>query len=288
MSDDLEQPALPDSAAADAASPETTSEAQAETLFDEDGQPLEAAPDDDEVEEEVEGVKLRGKKDALEKWKAERLMQADYTRKTQDVAAQRQQVEADRQRFQQAAAAHQQYLDEVADVRAVDKRLAQFAQVNLAQLVDTDPQQALRLQAELQQLQAYRGQLVNSLAQKQQAAQMQQQRESAKQLYEARQVLERDIKGWSPELANKLAEFARTEGYGPEVVANVTNAAFVKTLHKAYQYDQLVKQRASKPQAAPAPVSRVSGANAVTTKPLSETSDAEFVRRRREYIAKHR
>ena len=56
---------------------------------------------DDELEDELEGVKLKGKKDALEKLKAERLMQADYTRKTQEVAEQRKAIEAQRAQVQQ-------------------------------------------------------------------------------------------------------------------------------------------------------------------------------------------
>ena len=53
------------------------------------GQELEQSPELDEIEEELEGVKLRGKKEALERIKAERLMQQDYTRKTMSHAEDR-------------------------------------------------------------------------------------------------------------------------------------------------------------------------------------------------------
>ena len=52
---------------------------------------------DDETEEELDGAKIRGTKAAIEKIKAERLMQADYTRKTQTVAEERKAVEAERE-----------------------------------------------------------------------------------------------------------------------------------------------------------------------------------------------
>jgi SET domain-containing protein len=87
---DLEQPAetLDSVATTDpVAPPETDLEAVDTEL---ETQPTE----DPDEEDEIEGVKLRGKKEALERIKAERLMQADYTRKTQEVAEQRRTIEA--------------------------------------------------------------------------------------------------------------------------------------------------------------------------------------------------
>lgn len=241
---------------------------------------------EDDFEEEVDGVKLRGKKEALERIKAERLMQADYTRKTQEVAAQRQAFEAERTQFQQTAQSHQQYIREVAQVVAVEERLEQFAKVNWQALTDQDPVQALKLHTEFTQLQAQRGQLVSSLTQKQQQAQHEKQRETARQLMEARQVLERDIKGWSPEMANKLVEYGRAQGYSPEILDNVTNPTFIKTLHKASLWDQHEKQLKAKAPATPAkPVTRLSGAGAVTSKDPSQMSDAEFAAWRKRQIA---
>ena len=81
----LEQPAeMQDSATTGAAPqvsepevPDNTDDDLSPELLEDDEQPT-----DDELEDELEGVKLKGKKDALEKLKAGRLMQADDTRKT--------------------------------------------------------------------------------------------------------------------------------------------------------------------------------------------------------------
>lgn len=288
MLEALEQPVTPDSAAVDTATIDTSTDSPDNFNDTTDGEQQELQTPE-EIEEELEGIKLRGSKEAVEKLKAERLMQADYTRKTQGVADDRKSLEAERAQFQEAAKNHQQYIREVAQVVAVDERLAQFAQVNWDALTNHDPVQALKLHTEFTQLQARRGQLMGSLTQKQQAQQQEQQRSHAKQLMEARQVLERDIKGWSPELAGKLMEYGSTQGFSAQELNNVTQPAMVKALHKAYLYDQLQKQRAAKPAATPAPpVTRVGGGAAASTKPLSEVSDAEFVRRRREYISKNR
>jgi hypothetical protein len=288
---ELEQPSGDSAAVVDTATPVEAAGEPNEPIqqYDDNGLPIEAAPVDDDIEEELDGVKLRGKKEALERIKAERLMNKDYTQKTQATAEERRVLAAEREQFQKAAQLHQQYLEEVADVRMIDKRLSQFSQVNWQQLTDQDPVQALKLHTEFTQLQAQKGQLVNALTQKQQQAQHMQQRETAKQLMEARQVLERDIKGWSPELAGKLMDFGLKQGFPADAMQNITQPAIVKMLHKAYLFDQLETQRKAKAPPAPAPpVSRVSGAAAANTKPLSEVSDAEYIRRRREYQSKNR
>ena len=247
----------------------------------------EATPE--EEEDEIDGVKLRGKKEALEKLKAERSMHADYTRKTQEVAEQRKSFEAREQQFQQTAQSHEQHIREVATLVTIDDRLAQFANFDFNAAADQDPVQTLKLHNEFTQLQAKRAQVLNSITQKQQSQQQEMQRSNAKQILDARQVLERDIKGWSPELANKLAEYGKAEGYESKVLDNVTSATFIKTLNKAFKWDQYEKQQRAKAPATPAaPVTRLSGASAVSTKNPAQMTDAEFAVFRRRQIAQRR
>lgn len=289
---ELEQPSGDSAAVVDTATPDTTTGDAAEIKFDEvTGLPLEQQqePVEEDIEEDLDGVKIRGKKDAVERAKAERLMHKDYTQKTQATADERRSLEADRAAFQQATQTHQQHLREVAQLVAVDERLAQFAQVNWTALTDENAVQALKLHTEFTQLQAQRGQLVGALTQKQQQHQQTQQRETARQLMEARQVLQRDIKGWSPELAEKLREHGQSRGIPADALDKVTNPALVKLLHDSYVLAQLQKQRTAKPPAAPAPpATRLSGSAAVSTKEPSQMSDAEFAAWRRRQIAQRR
>jgi hypothetical protein len=285
---DLEQPSGDSAAVVDTAPPETTGDAP-EIQFDEaTGLPLVQQTVDDDIEEEVDGVKLKGKKDAVERVKAERLMNKDYTQKTQATAEERRALEADRAQFAQATQDQQQHIREVAQLVAIDDRLAQFQNVNWAQLTDQDPVQALKLHTEFTQLQAARGQLSNTLTQKQQAQQQERQRANAKQQMEARQVVERDIKNW-PEVGPKVHAYVTSQGIPPEVAERITQPAMVKLLHQAYLYAQLEKQRTVKPPAAPAPpATRVSGGGAVSTKEPAQMSDAEFAAWRRRQIAQRR
>lgn len=206
-------------------------------------------PEDDEedLEEELDGIKVRGKKEAIERLKGERLMQADYTRKTQEVAEQRKAFDAEREQHAQARQFEQQNLDIIADIRAADRQLAQFQQVNLAQLSDSDPVQAQKLMVQMQQLQTFRGQAANALAQRQAQFHQMQQQNAARQMEEGRRVLQREIPGWGADLAAKLVEYGKSRGYSEAQLGNVTSPNFVIDLYRSYQFD-IAKKTASQRQ----------------------------------------
>ena len=290
MSLDVEQPsATTDSAPSDEPK-EGTLEQFAGSDGDADGEGLIAQPDPEDIEEDYEGLKLRGKKDLIDEFKNGRLRQADYTRKTQEVAEQRRAFESERAQFQQQARDHQQNMREYAALVNVEDRLGQFQTLNWQQVNAEDPQRAQALLIEFNQLQSLKGQLSNSLTQRQQQAQMAAQRETARRIQEGQAVLARDIKGWSPELAGKLAEFGASLGIPREALSNVTDPLFVKVLHKAYIGEQLEKKAAAKPAAElPKPATRVGGSSANTTRPLSEITDPrEYIDRYRKWQANNR
>lgn len=262
MSAEQEQPSG-DSQVQDELDVGTASSETSEIEFDENGLPVEQAGDDeDELEDDLDGVKVRGKKELIEKLKAERLMQADYTRKTQEVAEQRKAVEAAQQQIQAQRQFEQQNLDIVADIRAMEREMAQLSQVNLQQLSDQDPVQAQKLMVRLQQLQTARGQAAQALTQRHQAFTQAQQQEAARQLEEGQRVLQRDIPGWGPELAQKLTSFALANGYTQAEVAAIRSPAMVRSLYREYQVAEAKKQATQRPpQVQTAPVTRVNSAS---------------------------
>lgn len=243
-------------------------------------------PDPDEIEEEMEGVKLRGKKEALERIKAERLMQADYTRKTQEHAESRRAFEQERTTFQQSVQTQQALFKEVAAITAIDGRM-QYLQQSLGQ---ADPSTAQAMLVELNQLQLQRGQLVGSATQKHQHMQLATQRESVERANQAEQVVASVFKDWSPARYQALQEYAKSEGVSPQQLRDVlVNAPhFAKTLAKAIAHDQAAKQRQPAKQQ-PQPAARISGNNAANARPLSELTDPdEYIARRREWRSKNR
>lgn len=198
--------------------------------------------EEDELEEDLDGLKVRGKKGDIERLKAERLMQADYTRKTQEVAAQRKAIEAERERTEQVRQFDQQNLDIVADIRSIDREFAQLQQINLQQLHEQDPLQVQKVMLRMQQLQSIRGQAAGALAQRQQQFSQWQQQEAARSLDEGKAVLQREIPGWGPDLAAKLVEYGKSRGYSESQLANVTTPNFVIDLFRSYQFDTARKQ----------------------------------------------
>lgn len=218
--------------------------------------------DEDELEEDLDGVKVRGKKEALEKLKAERLMQADYTRKTQEVAEQRKAIEAAQQQFEAQRQFEQQNLEIVADMRAIDRELMQLQQVNLHQLSDQDPVQAQKLMVRMQQLQTLRGQAAQALTHRHQQFTQAQQQEAARQMEEGHRVLQREIPGWGPELAQKLSAYALANGYTQREVEAIRSPAMVRSLYREYQLSEAKKQATKRtPQVQAAPVTRVQTSN---------------------------
>lgn len=291
MSLDLEQPAPElDSIPAPVEKPEPPQSLEEFANSDLPESPEQQA-EPDEVEEELDGIKLRGKKDALEKLKAERLMQADYTRKTQEVAEQRRAIEQQRTQFEEAAKAHQEHIREVARLVAVDERLQQFQQVNWQQLNTQDPVRAQALLIEFNQLQAARGQLAETLAQKDQQRRLEAERTSATRANEAEEVVKREVKDWGPEKLAKFVDAAQKAGMPGEKLrqALIQYPEMSRFLNKALMYDQLLAQRLQKPKVEPPkPATRIGGGTAANTRPLSEVSDprewAELRRQRKSQV----
>jgi hypothetical protein len=201
-------------------------------------------PEDDSEEVEYEGEKFKVPaklKDAL-------LRQADYTRKTQEVAEVRRQAEAERQLFEQQKQFHFANMQEVARVIAIDQQLQQYAAINWDQLENSDPVQAMKLQRQFRELQAQKAQSESTVAQRHQAMQQAQQQEAAMRLNEGQRVLTREIPGWGPELALKLKEFGLKEGMSAKKINSMDDPSDVLNLYAKYQLSEMKAKATKKPQ----------------------------------------
>lgn len=286
---DTEQPSETDSTAATAAAaPAATATTAEEHSTEQTGNELDnQLPDPDEAEDEFEGVKLRGPKAVLDRLKSERLMQRDYTQKTQTLADERRALEAERETHQQSAKMGEQMQQERHQLFMVDSRLKQLAQVNLQQLSAQNPDAATQLRDEFMRLQAARPALVDSIRGKESHLQQAEQRSNATLAQKALDYLSRELKDWSPEKDRELESYAKGEGLDTQQLSQymLRNPQIMRVLNKASQYDKLMKQRATKPAPKPPePASRVGGAAATTTKTPSDMSTAEYA----EWRAKRR
>lgn len=240
---ELEQPQVEDSEAQEEEVSATSAE-DAEETQDEAELETESTDEPDEEETEYEGKKYKLPKELKEAL----LRQADYTRKTQEVAQERRQVEQERQRFQQEQQVHQANLNEIANIAAIDQQLAQFAQVNWQALADSDPVQAMKLDRQMRDMQAQKAQLVSTVTQRQQQFGHWQQQQAAMQMEEGQRVLQREIPGWNRELAGKLSEYGKARGYPEGFLSSVMSPQFVIDLYQSYQFNELRKKATTKPK----------------------------------------
>ena len=259
MSEELEQPQdfedsteLPES---------TETAAEVET----DAETEDAELDEQTAEAEEEDVEYEGKQYKVPKELKDALLrQADYTRKTQEVAEARRQFEAQTQSFQQERQFHQQNMQEVAQVIAIDQQLAQFSQVDWNALADADPAQAVKLDRQFRDLQAQRAQIEYQVTQKQSEFAQRQQQEAARQLEEGRRVLEREIPGWGAEKAQELFLFGKNYGIPEQLLGSLQMPVLVKALHDLKQFHQLKEKATTKPKAPvqEKPVTRIAASKA--------------------------
>jgi len=266
---------------------DTEAEQQTPEL-DENGEPIEQVEaDPDEIEDELDGIKVKGKKDLVEKLKAERLMHADYTRKTQEAAEIRRAAEAERTQYAQANA---EQVRAMATLVSMDQQLQQMQQIDFQALNQQDPVKAQELFFQMQQLKDNRQQFAGQLQQMEQQRTFEAQRLVAKQIEEGDAVLKRDIPGWGPEVGKKVFDFATKElGANPGALSNLTDPVLAKAFYYAMVGKQALAKQKEGARSTPdpiKPVSKVSGNNAGASKDMNRLSVDEWMRARNDQLRK--
>lgn len=283
MADELESVAeveaeAPIEQAAETEQPETL-DAGPETVEAEGHEPT--AEDDDSEEFDWNGQKVRGPKglkDGL-------LMQADYTKKTQEVASQRKELEQRAEALQQQAQADEHEMQARAAVTIMDEQLKAYQNINWQQWEDQDFVAAQRGWREFQQLKDLRQSAVNEFNQRYQARTARAQQEIAKRQQETAEYAAKNIKGWSPEVEDKMLDLAaRKLQTDKSQVKQMLSPAYLDLLHLAWIGEQAlsVKPAPSKPQPQIQPLKVVSSkGNPTARKSLAEMSMEEYAAARK-------
>lgn len=265
---ELSQPAL------DQAQPETGSDPTADQSNEPDGDTQGVDP------EAFEEVEYEGKKYALPpELKDAILRQADYTRKTQELAQTRQQAEQTFAQQQARIEAERANIQAVARLTALDERLQQYAGVDWDSLSQTNGELAQREFMKYQQLKDSRAQFVAQIQQHEGQRAMQEQQETARQLQEANEALSREIKGWSPDYAQSLREVAKSLGAKEEQLNGIREPWIVKALHAQKVLAEMTKKAGTAAPAVTAkPVRTISGGNAKATVDPDKMSIEDWMR----------
>ncbi|MFN8994280.1 MAG: hypothetical protein ACK5X3_11555 [Pseudomonadota bacterium] len=291
---DVEDDAILDAPEVDAES-YSDDDTQAETEGAEDGQ-----PEDDAEDVDYEGAKYRVPKvlkDAL-------LRQADYTRKTQELADQRRHVEQHVQSLSQQAELQQATLEHRVNLRTVEQQLQQFQSTDWqAYSANYGADATASAMASWQQYRDAKAELEGAIAKTETEVQQISERSTANAIAEAEKVLSREIEGWSSELVTTLAGYA-AENFGitpqelrdsvvnPDGTADPRTFKVLARLHKAETElaklkAQTTKAQQAAKQAAVTPAKAV-GQRAGGYKPgLDDSLPAdEWLRRRNAQLAK--
>lgn len=207
------------------------------------------------VEVDIDGFKVSLPKEKAEKLEAERLMQADYTRKTMAAADERKAATAEAQK---AIAERTQYSQNLQRMQAqLEGALQEQSKaVNWEQLLQTDPVEYLKQQHLAQSRQAALQQ--NYAEQQRVNAQIQAERETAhsRHLQQQQETLLAKLPEWKDEAKAKadktaIRDYLSSQGFEADELAQVSDARSVILARKAMLYDQMV----SKAQAAAKKVS---------------------------------
>ena len=255
---------------------------------DSDEEQPEAEDEDDELEE----VERNGKTYKVPKaLKAELLMQADYTRKTQDLAQERKALAEAQARGSED---DQNVLKAKAATLAMDERIAAIEKLTPADWARIDAEDARngtakgrQLDRELLHLRTKRDQVQREVQNYTERRELAAQQDFAKQREEFVETLKRDI-GLNPDLNEKLTAFAEKQGVTAAELALLTDPRMGKLLHLAWQGQQAIDKQMAALRAAKAskvqPAVKVAGKGAPAPGLRDDVSAEEWVRRRNEQL----
>jgi len=231
------------------------------------------------AEEPTEEVEIDGKKYAIPAaLKDKFLMQQDYTRKTQEVAELRKAAEHERAAIRQAVEADEQASELKSDLRAVDKSLKQFENVDWGRFAAEAPAQAQAAMMQYQQLQMHRQQLADGLTKHEQTSRQAREQANQAALAQAHAELLQAMPDFNRDLAIKIMDSTVSAyGYTPDEMATITDPRQVRILRDAMMWRESQAKLKTAQQPTPAkPVTTVKPSSKPTVNP-DKMSTAEWM-----------
>ena len=276
---ELETPAIEQEAPEEPTDLEALREAESAPA-EEPEQEAAPEPDDDSEEFEWNGKQIRapkGLKDSV-------LMHADYTRKTQTLAEERKALEAAKEAAAQQVKAGEDEIRLRGELFSLKGHLDQYKNIDWERWEAEDPIAAQTGWRRFQTLKDQAGQKIGELKQRETERTRAEQQSFAKRREETRQYAQTKIPGWSPEVDNKITEFAVRELAADEGVLRTvaTSPQMYRALHLAWLGHQTMQKAnapAPKPTTpAPAPLTVVAAkANPPARKNPADMSMDEYV-----------
>lgn len=277
-------------------------EAEAEAEAPEEVTEPEGEETEEEAPEEVEydlggGQRLKVAANASAKevfeaaQKAFKDVEANFTRKNQDVAEKAKALEAREKAVERLSNLNDKVLDEFSRGRAVQRELEQLGKVDLNALWQSpnpqDRDQARRVSDRISQKQAELNAIVQNVSRIESELSTEQAQERARRLEEGKREVARRIPN-ADQVIDKVIEYAVSKGLPKEAASDwPANPLFTEMAWKAWMFDeaQAKAQKAAKPkppQAQPVQTTRSTGGRAKLdlNRDADKLSAEEWARRR--------
>lgn len=257
---------------------------QTQYLLDNDDAP--DAPEDapEELTTDTAEIEIDGKKYNVPKeLEGHFLRQADYTRKTQELAEQRRVFELGQEAIKQATEADNQATELRYDLRYVDKQLQQYQNVDWAKFASQAPAEAQAAMMHYNQLQISRSQLVDGLNKHEQTASTAREQAHQAALAKAQADLLQAMPDFNAEVAREIVDSTVSAyGYTADELNAISDPRQVRVLRDAmlWRRSQAAASNAAKP-AAPTPVKTVTPSSKKTVDPDKMTTDEWMAHERR-------
>jgi hypothetical protein len=225
--------------------PKLVPEAEPNAQEEGDDAPESDAEGDSPVTVEIDGKTVElTKAQIAEAYKAG-LRQADYTKKTQEIAEQRKTAEAETAKAREERTRYADGLQKAASL--LEAQLQEQQQIDWQKLLESDPVEYLKQQHLAQARQA---QLQQTYQQKQQLdAQAQAEHQAALKVHveNQRSELIAKIPAWKDEAAMKagateLREYLKTQGLTEQEIYSVTDHRAIVQSYKAMQFDKMMEK----------------------------------------------
>lgn len=218
------------------------------------------------------------------------LAQADYAEKMQGLSGRARDLDARHHALGRAQAAAEESVADRAQLHVLDLQLAAYEDVDWRSLAAEDPDHAELLWRQFQATRAARIEFAQAVAQSHDRRRIEAERERAEQFANAGRILAREVEGWSPDVANKLVEYAAAFGVTLDELREVADPRLWRLLHRAHQGDEAARRQTTADSTAQVqavrPAVTVAGAAAGSGGVRDELGPAEWMRRRNAQVAR--
>lgn len=204
----------------------------------------------EEHEEEFIDLVVNGEQIKKTKSEVSELAQKglDYTQKTQQLAEQRRQAQAEINAKAEEFKMREAVIEHLAEAKSLETQLKQYQGVDWNALVDSDPIQAMKLDRQYRELQSAYSQKVNDIQAVQQNISDQRQHFAQELLQREKQSMLEAIPDWkdaekSKAERNEIKASLQKAGFTPEEIENLSDHRSVVIARKAMLYDQMMSKK---------------------------------------------